>query len=443
MTNDHVFGSDQLSPEMLRSARFAQVDGKVDAAEVQQFLDRVASSLEVFLAQDAPAALRAEFARNAEIAQQVLDAGQTAAEQLRRQAAEEAKRILDEAREATLGLRETVESEIGQAREQVEAMRGGFIQDLRDLYDRIGASLYRFERAAEESRVEPIREPAREVQPAVTPDAFEEVPAPAAVPAMAPEPVSAPEPVAAPPLDPAPAAATELPEGAKAPAWQQLPPEAWSTGGEAEPAPEPVAAPASGEDPFAVVEDEPLAPGEPLVDLRELGAETPPSEDALEVENPVPDSQPEVEPDLGGGSWLDSPTDVAALAPQAGDPSPAAADGGSWLDSPTDPATAEAAEQPADVARDDALAEALIAGDAAPIPAPILDSPVVADPAAAPVPAPAQVEASQDSMALRNTILELSAAGHSREAIVTFLREQFQLPAPEPLVAATLGPETA
>ena len=52
------------------------------------------------------------------------------------QAAEDAKRIIDEAREATLQLRSSVEVEIEQSRVQVETLRGEFIQDLRDLYDR-------------------------------------------------------------------------------------------------------------------------------------------------------------------------------------------------------------------------------------------------------------------------------------------------------------------
>ena len=60
VTSDHVFGSDELTPELLRAATFAEVDGRVDAAEVRAFLDRVASSLEVFMSADAPTALRAE-----------------------------------------------------------------------------------------------------------------------------------------------------------------------------------------------------------------------------------------------------------------------------------------------------------------------------------------------------------------------------------------------
>jgi DivIVA domain-containing protein len=79
VASDNVFGSDELSPELVRSASFTEQEGRYDAAEVRTFLDRIASSLEVYLSTDAASALRAEFARNASIAQQVLDAGQTAA----------------------------------------------------------------------------------------------------------------------------------------------------------------------------------------------------------------------------------------------------------------------------------------------------------------------------------------------------------------------------
>lgn len=471
MTSDHAFGSDELSPELLRSATFDEQDGRVDAAEVRQFLDRVASSLEVFMSQDAPTALRAEFSRNAEIAQQVLDAGQNAAEQLRRQAAEEAKRILDEAREATLGLRETVEGEIEQAREQVEAMRGTFIQDLRDLYDRIGASLYRFERAAEETGTTPIQEPSRAPQHE-----------PRAEPARraTPDDVDQDRPAhdeAAPADEPAGTGEPELPEGAKPPAWRQLPPEAWSTpAGElqpeavpaaAEPAapvpepelppvasqaapaqptattappvaaaePEPVA-PQAGSDPFAVVEDEPLAPGEPLVDLRELASANPPAPSSLDAENPA------TPPPAGqaGGSWLDAPG-TPATAPAATEQHPAADDGlgGSWLD-------ASAAPPVADVARDDALAEALIAGTPAGQEAPAAPGAV---PAAATPPSPqpgdatpAVQAASPDATAVRQQILDLLAAGHSRENVEAYLSQQLGLLNPGALVDAALGPQS-
>ncbi|MCB0879758.1 MAG: hypothetical protein KDC46_12370, partial [Thermoleophilia bacterium] len=242
MTSDHAFGSNELTPDLLRGVQFEERDGMIPAGEVRTFLENAASALDVLLSQDGITAMKREIDRSADIATQVLDAGQTAAEQLRRQAAEEAKRILDEARDATLGLRETVDAEIEQAREQVEAMRGTFIQDLRDLYDRIGASLYRFERAAEESAVAPIKEPARDlaagsgsgIDAGTPPRAGSQ----SATPAHASD---------ARVIDAADSTtgdvdqdAADLPEGAKPPAWRQLPAEAWSAADDAEPAAEPL-----------------------------------------------------------------------------------------------------------------------------------------------------------------------------------------------------------
>ncbi|MCW2920200.1 MAG: hypothetical protein JWL76_74 [Thermoleophilia bacterium] len=500
MTSDNVFGSDQLTPELLRSAAFAEEGGRVDVGEVRTFLDRVASSLEVFMSGDAPTALRAEFDRNASIATQILDAGQTASEQLRRQAAEEAKRILDEAREATLGLRETVEVEIEQARTQVEAMRGTFIQDLRDLYDRIGASLYRFERAAEESAVAPIQEPTRAHEPAASAPETEfrnergtshsfsadvsDVPAPAPAAAPAPSPVSGP---GARRAGERPEDRSEelpdLPEGAKPPAWQQLPPQAWQATAAGD---DPLAsAPATGDvdapqadaptpapevlaeevpadvapptDPFApVVEDEPLAPGEPLVDLRGFGA-------AVEG---APTNVTET-----GGSWLDSAEDLPPAVAQAGElpptaPQAAAGEPGGWLDTPLDPDPA--AGTPADpaLARDDALANALIgaepvdtdagagdataaAGDApadgsSPDPFAATQPAPPADSAPAPVPDPAPMAfptagASPDAVAVRQLILDSLASGQTRETVEAYLREHMGLLEPGALVDAALS----
>ncbi len=412
-TDEHVFGTSDLTPELVRGAKFDERDGRVDATEVRNFLDRVASSLEVFLAADARTALQAEFARNAEIAKQVLDAGQSAAEQLRRQAAEEAKRILDEARDATLGLRETVDDEIEQAREQVDALRGTFIQELRDLYDRIGASLYRFEKAVDESNPSPIREPRKSVGEQFT-ELSASVPGPVASPPLTPAPVPVPVPTPVPASAPTPPPAAppvpmpddlKLPDGAKPPAWQQLPAEAYGEAPAPAPAPEPAPEqePASVtlEDPFAVEEDEPLAPGEPLVDLREMS----------------------------GGVTLDP-----AEEPDAID------SGGSWLDLPSDGDADEASASAPDLEHDDALAEALISS--APPASQTIAAPVLGE-EPPPVPSlsgtPAHVDASADSLVIRTTILELSAAGHSREEIAGYLADQLHLREPNAIIDATLG----
>jgi hypothetical protein len=433
VTNDRVFGSDELTPELLRSATFDEQDGRIDAAQVREYLERVASSLEVFMSGDAPTALRAEFSRNAEIAQQILDAGQNASEQLRRQAAEEAKRILDEARDATLGLRETVEAEIGQARTQVEAMRGTFIQDLRDLYDRIGASLYRFERAAEESAVAPIAEPTRAVPS----------PEPEHVPERVPEPVVEPDSPLQEVADTIVTTAdSETPEDVKPPAWRQLPAEAWA-GGEGTPDADTSSDPAA---PFQVVEDEPLAPGEPLVDLTGISATPEPAiEPAAEppveaAAAPAPSEQALIE-ETPGGSWLEAATvdesaSIPPVAPQAveqeqhDEPAPVASDpGGSWLEAAGPDAMTTPSPAP-DIAHDDALAEALIGAD------PI--APQAIPPAVPPVP-PGVEPASADAVAVRQQILDLLAAGQSRESVEAYLSNQLGLLNPSALIDAALG----
>ena len=478
MASDNVFGSDELSAELLRSATFTEHEGRYDAAEVRTFLDRVASSVEVFLSTDAHSALRAEFRRNAEIAQQVLEAGQNAAEQLRRQAAEQARQVLTDTQAATEHLRGEVEVEIQRSREQVEAMRAAFIQDLRDLYDRIGASLYRFERAAEESHVAPISEPSRSEPAAFQPE--EPAPAPAAeftppvedVAPILPE-LPEPHPDAAPPplgADGEP----ELPEGAKPPAWQQLPPEAWGAGpAGAEDAatagadaPQPIEGVTStGPDEFTVIEDEPLAPGEPLVDLRDMQAGGAEFESSPTVS--APDAAAEVfsaesEPEAGaapepaadesasadaGGGWLEAadpmgetatPTEDTPVAePVVAETIPTdEADAGSWLvDAPADIAgTGDSTLQ-----HDDALAEALIAGS----PFGEEDGATAEPPADAPPPLPDPSEplagASPDAVAVRQLVLDSLAAGQSRETIETYLRDHMGFMEPGSIVDAALS----
>ncbi|MCW2950177.1 MAG: hypothetical protein JWN41_1190, partial [Thermoleophilia bacterium] len=164
MTQGNIFGSGELTPDLVRSATFVNHDGRYDAAEVDAFLDRLASAVGVFLSADAPTALRAEFARNAEIAQQVLDAGQAASAQLRKQADDETRELIERAREQArieaAALRDGVVDEIERSRAQVSELRDRFVHDLRDLYDRIGASLYRFERALADEETGPVDVPA-------------------------------------------------------------------------------------------------------------------------------------------------------------------------------------------------------------------------------------------------------------------------------------------
>jgi len=493
MTSDeHVFGSGRLTPELLRSASFDDEAGRYDAESVRAFLDRAASALEVLMADDASIALRAEFSRNAEIAQQVLDAGQTAAAQLREQAGADARRLLEETRESAASLRTQAEGEVAEARAeaaelsaQAESARSHLVQDMRDLYDRIGASLYRFERA-EDERVDraaydeeiggaaaaQLQERRRHAEePIVSPieyrqdrrDSASENGGDAA-PAEA-----------ASPLD-----AQQLPEGAFPPAWQQLAPESEESIPEAAPEASP-GADQPLHDPFAVIEDEPLAPGEPLVDLRDqFGTGSPADTDA--------------------GSWLAD----AAPAPEAV-PAPADDGAGSWLDAAPAPDEAAVLPQPdAATIHDNALAEALIGGspfpDAEPAPEPAA-APIIEDvftapavpslavapppssgatavpppaaaaattppvpPAPAPAPAPVSeqapaepepwmtpdatdhadgpstiVPASADANAVRDLILNSLADGHPREAVEAYLRDELGMIEPGVLIDAALG----
>jgi hypothetical protein len=396
MAGDHVFGSDELTPELLRSVQFTEHDGRYDAADVRTFLERAASALEVFLSADAPSALRAEFKRNADIAQQVLDAGQNASAQLRRQAAEDARAMLEETREATTSLRESVERELGASREQVEGMRAQFIQDLRDLYDRVGASLYRFERSTDEQHTSTLsamgEAPVDQVQAHGNEHVVHELlPSYELPPELDYEPALAPVPHT---LEPEPQHQPQQP-----PAWQQLPPEAWSPDPvQHDPAERPVTI-----EPFEVVEDEPLAPGEPLVDLREF-SETHPDE---------------------------TTTIAASFEPPPGPaPEPVAEASGSWLDEPLAARSESAPEPPhvPDLAHDDALAEALIAGSPFADAAPVHEQPA----------APTIGNASPDAVAVRQLILDSLAAGQTREAVESYLRDQLGMLEPGALVDAAL-----
>jgi hypothetical protein len=404
----NVFGSGDLTPDFVRSITFEEHDGRVDAAHVQLVLEQIASAMEVLQASDPEQALRREFARNAEIAQQVLDAGQAAGEQLRRQAAEEARAILDETRATTSHLRETVQRDIDTSQTQLEAMRGAFIQDLRDLYDRIGASLYRFERAAADGGVAPIHEPLAGI--------VEEVAAAEVAAVEAPETHSfGDDPFAAlPPAEPTEPAAEVSPEQtAPAPAWTQLPSDAWSTPEGGAPPNDPVAA-------FVVEEDEPLAPGEPLVDLRQF-------DDIVSDEAPVaPEAHAEA-------PVVDEP--VAAAEPGEF--------GLSWLEEPVaqDPSETEAQLEnvvpDASVVADNALAEALIAGDGAEA------EPAVAQAEPEPPHEPTTIagapEASADAMAVRQLILDALASGQTRDSLEAYLRDQLGLIDPAVLIDSALG----
>ncbi|MCW2960891.1 MAG: hypothetical protein JWM90_1278 [Thermoleophilia bacterium] len=479
MSEDAVFGSGDLSPELLRGVAFDEQDGRIDASSVRTFLDRVASAVEVAQSTDAQEALRREFARNAEIAQQVLDAGQAAAEQLRSQANEAAGQIVASAEAQATAARGELEGELVRSRTQVAEMRTALIADLRDLYDRIGASLYRFERAVQDEDAAPISVPQSATQAAQAAPAAE-APTPVAAPPIAVEP-SAPQADAhsynADELSAEEEAGSDLPP----PAWTQLPSQAWgepdgsaaSSGVDApagsssslhgsEPATAHASEPGAA---FNVVEDDPLAPGEPLVDLRnfhDAASET--SLDNSELAD-------------AGSSYLDP--HVAQPAPVAPDAVDAAA--GSWLD----PGQTPLASTSPDVVHDDALAEALISGDVFPNSEPVAEAapaaPEAPEAVETPEPAPVDLPAAEpvspppthavadmpapvpgtganaaapspaapaapgasggdiDAAEVAKLILDSLAAGQSRESIENYLRDQMGLLQPGVLIDAALG----
>ncbi|MBC7461617.1 MAG: DivIVA domain-containing protein [Thermoleophilia bacterium] len=433
MTLGNIFGSGELTPDLVRGVSFTDHDGRYDAAEVDAYLDRLASAVGVLLSGDAPTALRAEFARNAEIAQQVLDAGHAAAEQLRRQAEEDTRALLARAQQQAeldaAALRDGVAADIARSRAQVVEIRDQFIQELRDLYDRIGASLYRFEKANAEEQSAPIQPPPPAAGWGYS-DGAEDVIRPTGE-FQTPDTETADAPRAGgswldTPADAVTIATPADPEGADAaadtrpPAWTQLPAEAWT----ADP---PAAAPASNielGDPFEVVEDEPLAPGEPLIDLRNFGELEPSWEiDADHAAPLAPDVDVTHAPLAHGESVFSDHVELeqepAVVIPPVADPIPNRI-GSGWLEGTTDPTS------------ENVRAEALLAGTAG------ID-PTGSAPPAPETPGPISGQASPDALAVRRLILDSLAAGQSRQAIEQYLETQLGLVSPGSLIDAALA----
>lgn len=139
------FGSGDLSAGRVRSMRFPSSGDGYDPAAVHEFLEQVASAIEVMTSSDVAAGMRRELERSSEISSRVVLAGQEAAERLREQAASDARTILEDTRQLAEKLRDAAREEVERTREHVDDIRRTFMDELRDLYDRIGATLYRFE----------------------------------------------------------------------------------------------------------------------------------------------------------------------------------------------------------------------------------------------------------------------------------------------------------
>lgn len=228
------FGSGDLSSARIRSMRFPTQGGGYDPAAVHEFLEQVASAVEVLTASDIAQGMRRELERSSEISSRMVLAGQEAAERLRQQAADDARTILEDTKQLAEKLRDAARDEVERTRAHVEEMRRTFTEELRDLYDRIGATLYRFENV---QRVESTEMAAEVSWPEV--GGVEHAVAAPAVNAVA----SAPADVSPAPSAPAGASA-EHTDASLAPAWTQLDPAAY--------------VPPAGMTP---------APAEPLVDL--------------------------------------------------------------------------------------------------------------------------------------------------------------------------------
>jgi DivIVA domain-containing protein len=379
----HVFGSSELNSEKVRSARFSVGADGYAPDEVHAFLEQIASAVDVLLAEPGPAAVRAELMRVQETTANMVLASQEAADRLRQNGAEDARSIVEESKKLAEELRDRAEREFSGAREHVETVRTQFIQELRDMYDRIGATLYRFEHAEKQAVAAPS-EPAAATQ-------YEQVVE------------HAPEPPAELPPDPL------IPS---APA--------------AEPAP---------------------AADEPLVDLRGMTEPAPapaapePATAAPVEETPLgtPDFTPAAaEPEDAGGGWLINPdagqvegtgyvdagdSRAAASAARLPDDEPSFQPEASF--EPATPMVDPNAPLDPQAAADNARAEALLAGmdavvaNAATTPEP---APLPPPPSLTPEPVPAEPAPLQDPAAIKSFVLQSLSEGSPRDAIESYLR---------------------
>jgi DivIVA domain-containing protein len=264
-----AWGSAELTPDAIRGVRFSLRDGGYPPAEVHEFLEQVASAMEVLQSGDLAQAMRRELTRNAEISSRIVMAGQETAERLRQQAAGDARAIIEDTKQLAEKLRDASKEEQLRTRDHVEQMRQTFIEELRDMYDRIGASLYRFESASKIDNPPAQHAPSgHEQQWQAPPESGWEAPAAQAEWEAPPE--AGWDPPVAPP-EPAPT----LP-----PAWTQLE--------HATPAAQPQQPP------------QPESQDEPLVDLRDIQHEIHAEPEAVEPQ----EDEAQQEPDAGGSEYL-------------------------------------------------------------------------------------------------------------------------------------------
>lgn len=280
MTDSHeVFSTGELTPERLRTATFPTSADGYDPVQVKEFLEQTASALEVLAGEAGPSAVRAELQRISDSTSRIILAAQDTAEKLREQGASDARQVVEDAKQLAHNVAQQAEQSSTAARAQIDQARASFIDELRDLYDRIGATLYRFEQSAKEASATP---PAVPVGQTTAMPAETESAAPAAEPASSDELVAE---VVSPP-------AADVAEPAVADDEPTAPPSAEGDGAPAESVPvesaptEPVADDPLGSSSVwgaAPSSDATPADDEPLVDLRGLSETV----DATSVNEPA------------------------------------------------------------------------------------------------------------------------------------------------------------
>lgn len=169
MNDEHrLYGSGDLTPATIRAMTFTTRPDGYSRNEVNEFLEQVASAMEVLSSSTVSEAMRKELQRHADISARVVLAAQDSAERLRAQAVEDAKAIIEDTKGLAEELRDRGKNETRRAQQHVEELRQAFVDELRDMYDRIGSALYRFEAARKTLEEESVVDPAVQPQPPVS-----------------------------------------------------------------------------------------------------------------------------------------------------------------------------------------------------------------------------------------------------------------------------------
>lgn len=145
-----VYGSTELTPEVIRTRQFDVVPDGYSRVEVEEFLEQIASAIEVLTSSSVSEAMRRELQRNTDITARMVIAAQEAAERLRQQALDDAQLIIEDTKGIAEELRSRGRQETRLAHEHVEELRQAFVEELREMYERLGSALFRFDSAGAE-----------------------------------------------------------------------------------------------------------------------------------------------------------------------------------------------------------------------------------------------------------------------------------------------------